>query len=129
MQFEAIRGITMGNLRLEVGRQVDDVYCAEWALFGANTTSYAECLGYEGDFRRCVYFDTEATTANNRARFLALLPTFLFTSLVPDHYRSNKCIYLRLALYATGLISIYDPFNAGYSGVAMVAVCFAPCRY
>lgn len=105
----------MGNLRLEVGRQVDDVDCAEWALLGANTTSYAECLGYEGDFRGRVDFDTELTTANNRARFLALLPTFLFIPLVPCYYLSSKCIYLRLALYATGLISIYDPlnFNAG----------------
>jgi hypothetical protein len=41
MQLEAIRGITMGNLGLEVGRQVDNVDRAEWALLGANTTSYA----------------------------------------------------------------------------------------
>lgn len=111
MQFEAIRGVTMGDLRLEVGRQVDDVDCAEWALLGANTTSYAECLGYEGDFRRRIDFNTEATTANNRARFLALLPTFLFPSLVSCNYRSNKCIYLWFALYATGLISNCDPLN------------------
>ena len=82
MKLEAIRRVTMSNLRLEVGRQVDDVDCAKWALLGADTTSYAECLGYECDFRLWGDFDTEATTANNRARLLALLPTFLCPTLV-----------------------------------------------
>lgn len=67
MEFEAIRGITVGNLRLEVGRQIDDVDSAKWALLGADTTSYAEVLGYECNFRFGGDFDTEFTTANNRA--------------------------------------------------------------
>jgi hypothetical protein len=91
----------MCNLRLEVGWQIDDVDCAKRALLRADTTSYAEGLGYESDFRFWGDFDTETTTANNRARFLAFLPTFLFPPLVPCQYYVGNSSYLGLALFAT----------------------------
>lgn len=79
MQLEAIRRVTMCNLRLEVGRQINDVDRTKRALLRTDATSYAEGLGYEGYFRFWGDFDTEAATTDNRARFLAFLPTFLYT--------------------------------------------------
>lgn len=77
MELEAIGGIAMGNLRLEVRWKIDNADCAEWAFLGTDTTSYAEVLGYKGDFRCWGDFDTKAATADDRTRLLALLSTFL----------------------------------------------------
>ena len=51
MQFETIGGIPMGNLRLEVCRQVYNIDGTEWTFLYANTTSDAKALGNEGNFR------------------------------------------------------------------------------
>lgn len=47
----------MGDLGLEVRGQVDDVDGIEWALLRADTASYAQPFGDEGNFRAGVDFD------------------------------------------------------------------------
>lgn len=77
MELETVGGVSVGNLRLEVGWQIDDVDCAKGAFLGADTATDAQALGNEGNLG-CVFdFDTETTTADDRAGFLALLSTFL----------------------------------------------------
>jgi hypothetical protein len=41
MQLEAVGAIAVGDLRLEVGGQVDDVDGIKWALLGTDTTANA----------------------------------------------------------------------------------------
>ena len=47
----------MGDLGLEVGGQVDDVDGVEGALLRADTASYAQAFGDEGDLGAGVDFD------------------------------------------------------------------------
>lgn len=68
----------MGNVRLEIGRQVDDIDRTEWALLRTDTASNAQGLGDEGNLGLGSNFDTKASTADNGARFLAFLSTFLY---------------------------------------------------
>ena len=49
VQLEAVGGISVGHLALEVRGQVDDGDGAERALLGTDTTSDAEGLGNEGE--------------------------------------------------------------------------------
>lgn len=72
----------MCDLGLEVGWQVDNVDGAEWALLWADTTSYAQRLGNEGDLGLWGDFDTETSTADDWAGLFALLSTFLWLTLV-----------------------------------------------
>ena len=72
----------MGDLALEVRGQVDDCDGGEWALLGADTTTNAEGFGNEGDSRLGGHFDTELAAADDGARFLAFLSTFLGLALV-----------------------------------------------
>lgn len=51
MELEAVGGIAMGDLALEVGGQVDNGDGAEGAALGADTTTNAQLFGDEGDAR------------------------------------------------------------------------------
>lgn len=77
VELEGVGGISVCDLRLQVGWQVDDVDGAEWALLWADTTSNAEGLGDEGDLGCWVNLDTEASGSDNWTGLLALLTTFL----------------------------------------------------
>lgn len=77
VELEGVGGISVCDLRLEVGWQVDDVDGAEWALLWADTTSNAQGLGDEGDLGCWVNLDTEASRSDDWAGLLALLTTFL----------------------------------------------------
>ena len=68
----------MGDLGLEVGRQIDNVDGFEWAFFRADTTTNAETLGDEGDSRVRGNFDTEFTGSYDGAGLLAFLSAFLW---------------------------------------------------
>jgi hypothetical protein len=48
----------MGDLSLEIGRQIDNVDGVERAFFRADTATDAETLGYEGDSGVGSDFDT-----------------------------------------------------------------------
>ena len=82
VDLEAIRGVSLGDLCLQIRGQVDDVDRAEWTLFGADTTSNAQSLRYEGDPRFWGDFDAELARSDDRTRFLALLATFLRKSVL-----------------------------------------------
>jgi hypothetical protein len=77
MQLEAVGRVTVGDLCLEVGRQVDNVDGTEWAFLRADTATDTEALGNEGNFGLGCHFDTKLACADHGARFFALLTTFL----------------------------------------------------
>lgn len=77
VELEAVGRVTVGDLALEVGRQVDDVNGAKWTFLGTDTATNAQALGDEGDLGLGGDFNAKFTRAHHRARFLALLTTFL----------------------------------------------------
>lgn len=76
VQLETVGAISVGDLALEVGGQVDDGNGVEGALLGADTATDTERLGDEGQLRVALDFDTELSTAHDGARLFALLTTF-----------------------------------------------------
>src|SRR3954447_17854376 len=50
MELEAVGGVSVGDMGFEVRWKIDDIYRTERAFLGANTTSTAKTLRYEGDF-------------------------------------------------------------------------------
>lgn len=77
MELETVGGVSVGDLGLEVGGQVDDVDGVEGAFLGADTTSYAQALGDEGDFGLIGDFDAQFAGTDDGAGFFAFLSTFL----------------------------------------------------
>jgi hypothetical protein len=77
MELEAVGRVTMCHLCFKIGRQVDDVYSAEWTFLGADTASDAETFRDEGNFGVRSDFNAKLASANDWARFLAFLATFL----------------------------------------------------
>jgi len=77
VQLEAVGRVAVGDLCLEVGRQVDDVDGVKGTFLRANATSYAQSFGDEGDPARGVDLDAELAGTNDRAGLLAFLPAFL----------------------------------------------------
>lgn len=92
MKLEAIRRVSVGDLGLEIRRQVDDRDCIEGAFLRADTASDAETLGDEGDSRIGGDLDAELSAAHDGAGLLALLTTFL--SRMSVHWPSQR--YTRL---------------------------------
>ncbi|KAH6898338.1 hypothetical protein B0T10DRAFT_104989 [Thelonectria olida] len=76
VQLEAVGAITVGDLALEVGGQVDDGDGLEGAFFRADTTTNTERLGDEGKTVGGRDFDTELSATDDRARLFALLTAF-----------------------------------------------------
>lgn len=77
MQFKAVGRVSVRHMRLEVGGQIDDVDCAKWTLFGANTTTDAERFRDEGNLGFGSDFNAQPTAADHRAGLFTLLATFL----------------------------------------------------
>jgi hypothetical protein len=77
VQLEAVRAISVADLRLEVGRQVDDVDGVEGTFLGADAAADAQAFADEGDlaFRRD--FNAQFACADNGAGFLAFLEEIL----------------------------------------------------
>ena len=67
----------MRDLSLEVRGQVDDIDGIERALLGADTASYAQALGDEGDFGVVGHFDAQLARADNGTGLFTFLPAFL----------------------------------------------------
>ena len=63
----------MGDLRLEVGGQVNDVDGVEGAFLGADAAANAQAFGDEGDFAVGGDFDAEFACADDGAGLLAFL--------------------------------------------------------
>lgn len=77
VELEAVGRVTMSDLRLEVGGQVDDVDGIERTFLGADTATNTETLRDEGDFGLVGDLNTELAGTDDRAGFLAFLTTFL----------------------------------------------------
>lgn len=84
VELEAVGAISVGDLALEVGGQVDNGNGVEGALLGTDTTTNTQRLGDEGETGLRSDFDTELSTANHRARLLALLTTLARTTLFEE---------------------------------------------
>jgi hypothetical protein len=82
VQLEAVGGVTVCDLALEVCGQVDNLDGVEGALLGADTTSDTQALTDEGDLAGIVDFDTQLAGLDDGTRLLALLATFLRLALV-----------------------------------------------
>jgi hypothetical protein len=82
VQLEAVGGVAVGDLALEVCGQVDDLDGIEGALLGADTASDTQTLTDEGDLAGGVDLDTQLAGLDNRTRLLALLTTFLRLAFV-----------------------------------------------
>jgi len=77
VELEAVGRVTVGDLRLEVGGQVDNVDGIERTFLGTDTATNTETLGDEGNLGGVVDLNTELSSTDDGARFLALLTTFL----------------------------------------------------
>lgn len=90
VELEAIGRITVGDLSLQVGGQVDDVNRTERALLRADTTTNAQSLGDEGDLGLGGDLDAKFASANHRARLFAFLTTFLLQLASARHHNLHK---------------------------------------
>lgn len=77
MKLEAVRRVTVGDLSLQVGGQVDDVNGTEGTFLGTDTTTDTEALGDESDLGLGGDLDTELARTDDGARLLTFLTTFL----------------------------------------------------
>ena len=82
VQLEAVGGVTVCDLALEVRGQVDNLDGVEGALLGADTATDTQALTDEGDLAGVVDFDTQLAGFDDGTRLLALLTTFLRLALV-----------------------------------------------
>lgn len=98
VQLEAVRRVSVGDLGLEVGGQVDDVDGVEGAFLRADTASNAEALRDEGDFGRVVDFDAQLARADDGTRLFAFLAAFLGrVSTGEARPRGGTCLGLALS--------------------------------
>jgi hypothetical protein len=77
VKLETVGRVTVGDLGLEVGGQVDNVNGTEGALLGTDTTANTQSLGDKGDLGGRVDLNAKLSCADHRTRLLALLTTFL----------------------------------------------------
>ena len=82
VQLEAVGGVTVCDLALEVCGQVDNLDGVEGALLGADTASDTQTLTDEGNLAGGVDLDTQLSGLDDGTRLLALLATFLRLALV-----------------------------------------------
>lgn len=71
----------MGDLGIQVCRQVDDMNGTERAFLRADTAANAEALRDEGDLGIRRDLDAELPGSNDGARLFAFLATFLLQSV------------------------------------------------
>lgn len=77
VQLEAVRRVSVSDLGLEVGGQVDDVDGVKGAFLRADTATDTQALRDEGDLGFGGDFDAQFAGAYDGTRFLAFLPAFL----------------------------------------------------
>lgn len=98
MELETVGRVAVGNLGLQVGRQVDDMDSAERTFLGTDTAANAKAFGNEGDLGFGAHFDTELSGTDDGAGLLALLATFL-----QNEYHCHVFQQLRLSNRTFGL--------------------------
>lgn len=50
VELEAVGGVSVGDLRFEIGWQIDDIDSSKWAFLWTDTASNAKTLRDEGNF-------------------------------------------------------------------------------
>jgi hypothetical protein len=83
VQLEAVRRVSMRDLGLEVGGQVDNIDGVEGAFLGADTAANTQALGDEGDLGHVVDLDAQLARADHGTRLFTFLSAFL-RLLVPE---------------------------------------------
>lgn len=81
VKLEAVGAITVGDLVLEIGGQVDNGDGVERTLLGADTATDTETLGDEGETGIGGHFNAELATANDGARLFTFLTTLARATL------------------------------------------------
>lgn len=103
MQLEAVGGVAVGDLALEVGGQVDDLDGVEGAFLRADTATDTQALTDEGDLAAGLDLDTELAGLDDRAGLLTLLATFLGLALVGvDDGDTVSCMSFACPTYVGG---------------------------
>lgn len=82
MKLEAVGRVTVGDLRLQVGGQVDDMNCAKRTFLRADTATDTQPFRYKRDFGVRRNFDAKLAGTNNRTRLFTFLTTFLHSRLL-----------------------------------------------
>jgi hypothetical protein len=85
----------MGNLSLEIGGQIDDIYGVEGAFLRTDTATDAQRLRDEGDSRGGLDFDAELARPYDGAGLFTFLPAFLCsvrTALQEVYTQQYACI-------------------------------------
>lgn len=77
VELEAVGRVAMGDFRLQVGGQVDDVDGAKGTFLRTDTASNAKAFGDEGDLGLRSDFDAKLAGTNDGARLLTFLAAFL----------------------------------------------------
>ena len=101
VKLETVRGVTVGDLGFQIGRQVDNMDRTERTFLRTDTATDTEALGNEGDLRFGGDFDTKLTRTDDGARLLTFLATFLriYKYQPVNGNRKQVCAaYLRFAL-------------------------------
>lgn len=66
MQLEAIGRVSMSDLSLEIGGQVDDIDGTKRTFLRTDTAADTETFGYEGDFGFWGDFDAQLAGPHDR---------------------------------------------------------------
>ena len=77
MKLEAVGGVAVGDLTLQVGRQVDDMNSAEWAFLRADTATNTEALRDESDLGLGSNLNAKLSGTDDGAGLFTFLTTFL----------------------------------------------------
>jgi hypothetical protein len=67
MQLEAVGGVSVRNMGLEVGWKVDDIDGAKGAFLRTDAAANTQTFRNESDLRFGSDFDAKASTSDNRA--------------------------------------------------------------
>lgn len=90
MELETIGRVPVGDLSLQVGRQVDDMDSAERTFLGTDTATNAEAFRNESYLGLGAHFNTELSGTDDGAGLLALLATFLQTISITATYSKKE---------------------------------------
>jgi hypothetical protein len=66
MELEAVGGVSMSDMGLEISWEIDDIDGAEGAFLRTDTAANTQTFRNESNLRLGSDFDTEASASNNR---------------------------------------------------------------
>ena len=99
MKFETVGRVSVGDLRLEIRWEIDDIYGTKGTLLNADATANAKPLRNVGDLGLWGDFDTQLARPHDRTGLLAFLAAFLVDFYQHDFTRWTEKIPLTLGLH------------------------------